>query len=35
MLLEPNLIGKPITSVLGSVYFDNQNNIKEEPPQSE
>ena len=25
MLLEPNLIGKPITSVLGSVYFDNQN----------
>ena len=30
MLLEPNLIGKPITSVFGSVYFDNQNNIKEE-----
>ena len=29
MLLEPNLIGKPITSVFGSVYFDNQNNIKE------
>lgn len=26
MLLEPNLIGKPIKSVIGSVYFDNQNN---------